>query len=290
MRRSVTAFAEGAQTRKSQLSPARFAPSIFDTTLLRVRVVTYVEKGSITFRMHRQNKPELILASSSPRRQELLREIGVPFQVHAANINEDQVAGESPIEYALRLAREKAEAIAARYLQSYVLGADTIVVIDGEVLGKPKDNEDAARMLRLLSARAHEVTTAVSLIAPNTQDPSTAASNTLLSSAPSPSSAASNAAAPSTLAANAPSCGTVASGTLAETRASTTKVYFREIHEAEIQQYVAGGEPMDKAGAYAIQGGASRWTDRIEGEFSNVVGLPLSLVTEMLKITGLMKS
>ena len=82
----------------------------------------------------------------------------------------------------------------------------------------------------------------------------------------------------------------VAQGTLAQTRASTTKVFFREIAEAEIQQYVAGGEPMDKAGAYAIQGGASRWTDRIEGEFSNVVGLPLSLVTEMLKVTGLMKS
>jgi septum formation protein len=187
----------------------------------------------------------LILASSSPRRQELLREIGIPFQVHAANINEDQIAGEAPIDYALRLAREKAQAVAAQYPQSYVLGADTIVVIDGDVLGKPKDHADAARMLRLLSGRAHEVTTAVSLIA---------------------------------------------QGTLAETRASTTKVYFREIAEAEIQQYVAGGEPMDKAGAYAIQGGASRWTDRIEGEFSNVVGLPLSLVTEMLKTTGLMKS
>ena len=187
----------------------------------------------------------LILASSSPRRQELLREIGIPFQVHAANINEDQIAGEAPIDYALRLAREKAQAVAAQYPQSYVLGADTIVVIDGDVLGKPKDHADAARMLRLLSGRAHEVTTAVSLIA---------------------------------------------QGTLAETRASTTKVYFREIAEAEIQQYVAGGEPMDKAGAYAIQGGASRWTDRIEGEFSNVVGLPLSLVTEMLRTTGLMKS
>jgi septum formation protein len=195
--------------------------------------------------MHPQNKPELILASSSPRRQELLREIGVPFQVHAANINEEQISSESPIAYALRLAREKAQAVAAQYPQTYVLGADTIVVLNSEVLGKPKDHADAARMLRLLSGRAHEVTTAVSL---------------------------------------------VAAGTLAETRASTTKVYFREIAEAEIQQYVAGGEPMDKAGAYAIQGGASRWTDRIEGEFSNVVGLPLSLVTEMLKITGLMKS
>jgi len=179
-----------------------------------------------------------------------LQEIGVPFQVHAANINEDQRPGEAPMEYALRLAREKAQAVLAQYPQSYVLGADTIVVLKGEVLGKPIDHADAARMLRLLSGRAHEVTTAVSLITPFIAAP----------------------------------------GTLAETRASTTKVYFREIAEAEIQQYVAGGEPMDKAGAYAIQGGASRWTDRIEGEFSNVVGLPLSLVTEMLKITGLMKS
>ena len=197
----------------------------------------------------------LILASSSPRRQELLREIGIPFQVHAANINEDQSAGEAPMEYALRLAREKAEAVAARYPQSYVLGADTIVVLKGEVLGKPINHADAARMLRLLSGRTHEVTTAVSLIAPNLVVPNL-----------------------------------VVPGTLAETRASTTKVYFREIAEAEIQQYVAGGEPMDKAGAYAIQGGASRWTDRIEGEFTNVVGLPLSLVTEMLRTTGLIKS
>jgi septum formation protein len=207
----------------------------------------------------------LILASSSPRRQELLREIGIPFQVHAANINEDQIAGEAPIDYALRLAREKAQAVAAQYPQSYVLGADTIVVLNGEVLGKPKDHADAARMLRLLSGRAHEVTTAVSLIAPSTFSPSTVPSGTVVPF-------------------------TVVPGTLAETRASTTKVYFRAIAEAEIQQYVAGGEPMDKAGAYAIQGGASRWTDRIEGEFSNVVGLPLSLVTEMLKTTGLMKS
>ncbi|MGZ4897963.1 MAG: Maf family protein [Candidatus Angelobacter sp.] len=194
--------------------------------------------------MHPQKKPELILASSSPRRQELLREIGVPFRVHAAHINEDQITGEAPGAYALRLAREKAEAVAVQYPQSYVIGADTIVVVDGEVLGKPKDQGDAVRMLWRLSGRGHEVTTAVSVVAP---------------------------------------------GTLAETRASTTKVYFRELAEDEIQRYVAGGEPMDKAGAYAIQGGASRWADRIEGEFSNVVGLPLSLVTDMLRTTGLMK-
>jgi len=204
--------------------------------------------------MHRPNRPELILASSSPRRQELLREIGIPFQVHAANINEDQMPREDPMAYALRLAREKAQAVAVQYPQSYVLGADTIVVVDGEVLGKPKDREDAARMLRVLSGRGHEVTTAVSVVVPGTVAPSV-----------------------------------VAQGTLVETRASTTKVYFRELSEDEIQRYVAGGEPMDKAGAYAIQGGASRWTDRIEGEFSNVVGLPLSLVTDMLRTNGLLK-
>jgi septum formation protein len=130
-----------------------------------------------------------------------------------------------------------------------VLGADTIVVVDGEVLGKPKDHADAARMLRLLSGRGHEVTTAVSLVAPNA----------------------------------------VAPDARTETRACTTKVYFRELTEDEIQQYVASGEPMDKAGAYAIQGGASRWTDRIEGEWSNVVGLPLSLVTDLLRTNGLLK-
>ena len=227
--------------------------------LLRVRLVTYVEKDSIPLRMHRPNRPELILASSSPRRQELLREIGIPFQVHAANINEDQMLREDPIAYALRLAQAKAEAVAVQYPQSYVLGADTIVVVDGEVLGKPKDREDAARMLRVLSGRGHEVTTAVSVVVPGTVAPSVVAPSV------------------------------VAPGTLVETRASTTKVYFRELSEDEIQRYVAGGEPMDKAGAYAIQGGASRWTDRIEGEFSNVVGLPLSLVTDMLRTNGLLK-
>jgi septum formation protein len=216
--------------------------------LLRMRFVTYVEKDAITCRMHPQNNSTLILASSSPRRQELLREIGIPFQVHAADINEDQIAGEDPREYALRLAREKAQAVAARYPQSYVLGADTIVVVEGEVLGKPKDYADAARMLRKLSGRSHEVTTAVSLIAPDA----------------------------------------VAPGMRTETRACTTQVCFRELTEDEIQQYVASGEPMDKAGAYAIQGGASRWTDRIEGEWSNVVGLPLSLVTDLLRTYGLL--
>jgi septum formation protein len=186
-------------------------------------------------------KPALILASASPRRQQLLRETGIAFAVHAAHINEDQRAGEPPIEYAQRLAREKAQAVAEQYPRDYVLGADTIVVVDGEVLGKPLDAADAARILRRLSGREHQVTTAVAVASPEGET---------------------------------------------ETRTSTTQVYFREITDVEIQQYVAGGEPMDKAGAYAIQGGASRWTNRIVGEFSNVVGLPLSLVTEMLRSSG----
>ncbi len=172
-----------------------------------------------------------------------MREAGIPFQVHAADINEDRNPGEQPLEYARRLSREKAQAVAAIYPQRYVLGADTIVVVGedvpgkAEILGKPKDPADAVRMLRMLSGRGHEVTTAVSLIVP---------------------------------------------GARTDTRTCTTQVVFRKISDDEIQQYVAGGEPMDKAGAYAIQGGASLWTDRIEGEYSNVVGLPLSVVTEML--------
>jgi septum formation protein len=202
-----------------------------------------------------ENRPVLILASASPRRQELLREAGIPFEVHAANINEDQISGETPLEYAQRLSREKAEAVAAIYPQRYVLGADTIVVVNGavpgkaKILGKPKDRADAVRMLRLLSGRGHEVTTAVSLVVPGapTETPAFV------------------------------------------TKTSTTQVWFRQLTEEEIQQYVAGGEPMDKAGAYAIQGGASLWADRIEGEYSSVVGLPLSVVIEMLRTNGLLQ-
>ena len=190
-----------------------------------------------------KNKPVLILASSSPRRQELLRQTGINFEVMAPHINEDQRPGEAPLEYALRLASEKAQTVARHRPLGPVLGADTIVVVDGEVLGKPADAADAVRMLRRLSARAHQVSTAVSLALPEGG---------------------------------------------ADTRSCTTQVYFRKLTEDEIQQYVAGGEPMDKAGAYAIQGGAARWADRIEGEYSNVVGLPLSLVTDMLRTNGLL--
>src|SRR5215467_904514 len=181
IKRSVTVFAAGAQTRKSQLSPARLAPSgvVMVMALLRMRVLTYVEKDAITPRMHPQNNSTLILASSSPRRQELLRQAGIAFQAHAAHINEDQIAGEDARDYAMRLSREKAQTVAAHYPRSYVLGADTIVVVDGGVLGKPKDHADAARTLRLLSARGHEVTTAVSLIVLDAVAPGTVAPGTV---------------------------------------------------------------------------------------------------------------
>lgn len=188
-----------------------------------------------------QDKPTLILASASPRRQELLREAGISFEVSPAHIHEERQPGESPLHYALRLAREKAEAVAAKNPGRYVLGADTIVIVEDEVLEKPADPADAARMLRRLSGRGHQVITAVSLVTPKRHK---------------------------------------------DTHACTTQVFFRELEEEEIQQYIATKEPMDKAGAYAIQGGAARWVSRMEGEYSNVVGLPVSLVTEMLRANG----
>jgi septum formation protein len=188
-----------------------------------------------------QAKQVLILASSSPRRQELLREAGILFEVHPAHVPEERIAGESPLRYACRLAREKAEAVAGSFPRGYVLGADTIVIVDDEVLEKPRDAQDAARMLRLLSGRRHQVVTAVSLVRPEGHS---------------------------------------------ETCTSTTQVYFREVAEEEIRLYISSGEPMDKAGAYAIQGGAAQWIQRIEGDYSNVVGLPLSLVKEMLRASG----
>ena len=167
------------------------------------------------------------------------------FEVDPAHIPEERSTGEKPVDYACRLAEEKARAVAARRPGRYVLGADTIVVADEHVLEKPFDHADAERMLRLLSGREHEVTTAVSLVAPNGQT---------------------------------------------ETRTSTTLVRFRDLGVAEIKSYVASNEPMDKAGAYAIQGGAAGFADRMEGEYSNVVGLPLQLVTEMLRRAGLISS
>ena len=194
----------------------------------------------------------LILASASPRRQELLRNAGIPFTAQPADIDEMPLARESPRDCAERLAREKALAVFKKRPQNYVLGADTIVVVDDAILGKPRDADDAARMLRMLSGRAHAVVTGVCLIGP----------------------AASQAERPG------------AENRELKTVSETTTVTMCELSDDEIHDYVATGEPMDKAGAYAIQGIASRWIPRIEGDYSNVVGLPVALVYRMLRERG----
>jgi septum formation protein len=194
----------------------------------------------------------LVLASASPRRRELLAQAGFSFEVHPAHIPEEPLAGEDPIAYVTRLAREKAQAVFNELSRAdgpagkgrvdgksclAVLGADTTVTLDNCILGKPEDAADAARMLRLLSGRTHRVITGVALV--------------------------------------------TAEG--AEVAAEATAVRFLTVSEEEIAAYVATGEPMDKAGAYAIQGRAARWIPRIEGCYFNVVGLPLALVTTLLE-------
>jgi septum formation protein len=186
----------------------------------------------------------LILASASPRRRELLAQAGYTFHVFPAHIPEHRHPAETPIEFAKRLALEKAEAVFRDKERDLgddpeplvVLGADTIVVLGDEVLGKPVDEADAARMLRLLSGRTHEVITGVA----------------------------------------------VATSPGLRVTAEDTRVTMDPISEEEIREYVASGEPMDKAGAYAIQGLAGRWIPRIEGCYFNVVGLPLATVRKML--------
>jgi len=189
----------------------------------------------------------IVLASASPRRQELLRNAGISFTVQPADIDETPRVGEGALECAERLAREKALAVWRKRPQDSVLGADTIVVVDEAILGKPVDEEDAARMLRLLSGRVHSVITGVCLVnAGDSRDLSDP-------------------------------------GERVRTASETTLVTVNELSDEEILDYVATGEPMDKAGAYAIQGGASRWIPRIEGDYSNVVGLPVALVYRMLR-------
>jgi len=181
----------------------------------------------------------LVLASASPRRRELLTQAGYAFTVRPAHIPEDPRPGEDPIAYVVRLAREKAEAVFRGLADSgaVVLGADTTVTIDGQILGKPEGAEDAARMLRMLSGRTHRVITGVAVVTEGS----------------------------------------------AEVAAEVTAVRFLSLSDEEIAEYVATGEPLDKAGAYAIQGRAAKWIPRIEGCYFNVVGLPLALVATMLE-------
>jgi septum formation protein len=182
----------------------------------------------------------LLLASTSPRRQELLRQAGFDFEVHPSRIVEEIRPGERPEEFARRAAREKAMHVAAFSPPgSFVLGADTVVVIDGEMLGKPSDLEDATRMLRLLSGRTHQVHTGICLVR--------------------------------------------APDEIEALKHETTLVTFRELDEEEIRRYVESGEPLDKAGAYAVQGLASKFVTCISGCYSNVVGLPVALLYEILK-------
>jgi septum formation protein len=181
----------------------------------------------------------LVLASASPRRRELLTQAGFTFEVRPAHILEDPKAGEDPIAYVVRLAREKAEAVYTGLNDSTatVLGADTTVTLDGHILGKPEDAADAARMLRLLSGRTHRVITGVAVVT---------ADRTVVA-------------------------------------AEVTAVKFLALSDEEMAAYIATGEPMDKAGAYAIQGRAARWIPRIEGDYFNVVGLPIALVSTLLE-------
>jgi septum formation protein len=197
----------------------------------------------------------LVLASASPRRRELLAQVGYRFQVHPAHIPEDPLPGEDPIVYVTRLAREKAEAV-YRQLTSVdlvpenlrpppsldirplaVLGADTTVTLDNAILGKPEDAADATRILRLLSGRTHRVITGVALV--------TAKS--------------------------------------VEVAAEVTAVRLLTLSDEDIAEYITTGEPMDKAGAYGIQGRAARWIPRIQGCYFNVMGLPLALVCSLLE-------
>jgi septum formation protein len=202
----------------------------------------------------------LVLASASPRRQELLRNAGISFTVHPADIDETPLADEAPRECAQRLAREKALAVWQTRPQDLVLGADTIVVVDEIILGKPVDAEDAIRMLRMLSGRAHKVITGVCMVAADAGDQFPVANKIALPS-------------DERLRPTKPD---------ARVSSEATLVTMAQLSDDEIREYVASGEPMDKAGAYAIQGMASRWIPRIEGDYSNVVGLPIALVYRML--------
>lgn len=177
----------------------------------------------------------IILASASPRRAELLRNAGIEFEVRVSNVPEIHVPGETAEAYVRRLAQAKAEAVAQA--GRIVLGADTTVCVDGSLLEKPADAEDAVRMLLRLSGRWHEVKTGICLI----RDGETVSD------------------------------------------CATTRVRFLEMSEEEIRGYAASGEPLDKAGAYGIQGLASKWIESIEGCYFNVVGLPVSLVWKHLR-------
>jgi septum formation protein len=184
----------------------------------------------------------LVLASASPRRAELLDSAGIAFTVVPGDIDETPLPGEEPVAHVLRLAEEKAREAASRASGRFFIGADTIVLCDNEIMGKPVDDADAAAMLSKLSNRMHHVITGFAVI-----DRESGA---------------------------------------AIRRTVSTEVYFREVAAAEIAAYVATGCPLDKAGAYAIQGGAAAMVEKINGSYTNVVGLPLCEVVTALQELG----
>jgi septum formation protein len=186
--------------------------------------------------------PKIILASNSPRRKELLMQIGLSCTVAPADVEESVLPGESPEAYAVRVALDKARIAAERAGEGIVIAADTIVVVGDAILGKPSDPADARRMLSVLSGRGHEVITGLAVV-------------------------------------------DAATGRFT-VRTSATQVWFRDLSDREIEAYVATGEPLDKAGAYGIQERGALLVERIEGCYSNVVGLPLSLLGEMLREFG----
>jgi septum formation protein len=185
----------------------------------------------------------LILASSSPRRAAYLRELGFSFRRVVPDVDERVRRGESPRRYVRRVAEAKAGVVSERYPEDWVVGADTTVVVDGLILGKPADERDARRMLKLLSGRSHQVVSAVVLA--RFQD------------------------------------------RVLRSRIATTRVFVRKLAPEEIRGYVETGEPMDKAGAYGIQGVGSFLISRIEGSFSNVAGFPLEKFFELWNDAGL---
>ncbi len=187
----------------------------------------------------------LILASESPRRRELLAAVGVPFRVIPSGVDETPLPGESPARFVGRASRDKGKEVAARHPSSFVLSADTIVVADGRILGKPRNRIDARRMLSLLAGREHKVYTAVCLLCEERG--------------------------------------------YRELGTETTRVRFRDLSPAEIAAYARTGECDDKAGAYAAQGAGMLLIDRVAGSFTNVVGLPMTRVVEMLKRARLIR-
>lgn len=180
---------------------------------------------------------KLILASSSPRRAEILAAVGWPFEVFVAAVDETIRNGEDPVSYVKRLALAKARAAAAKLTSGLVLGADTTVVVTGEILGQPQDETDARRMLELLSGKWHEVLTGIALVGVGTE--------------------------------------------LCLVDCERTRVRFAELSAVEIDWYVSTGEPMGKAGGYGVQGKAALFIEMIEGDYFNVVGLPIQLVYKL---------